>query len=239
MKRPHTLGEWIVTIVVVFVAIWLIFVVLALLASTSSGHSCCHQGSEPTPEHATPPAGSPHEATTETPQASPPPPTPSAPLAPAPNPAAVLAIESASVELVSEEEGASASVFHARHRRKARVTYAASGRRCYHGHTVRYKWSIAGGTIGELKVRQFGWCARGKRITRDLGWTHSSGAWGPYCITNEDWERGWMAYPGSKYGRYHASIGVSYPWGCFGVRSGTASLRIFANGGWDNLEPTT
>ncbi|MGE5149892.1 MAG: hypothetical protein ACM3II_07205 [Rhodospirillaceae bacterium] len=232
MRRPQTTGGWIVATLAVIVGIWLVFVLIALLASKSSGadircwdktgheQRLCEQATE------TAPAPSPPSASTP-------------PSSEGPNPEAVAAAEAASVEATSEEEGATASASRKpRRRHKAQVYFSGNGQRCFKGHTSRLKWKVAGGTIGELKVRQYGWCVNDKaKIVKDLGWAHSSGSWGPYCITNDDWERGWMVYPGSKFGRYHASLGVDYPLGCFAVRSGTASLRIFGNGWWDTKEP--
>lgn len=110
---------------------------------------------------------------------------------------------------------------------------ARRGEHCWSGVWYERWWKFLGHTIGAIWVYQNGWCGNGHRITRDFGWHFRTYAWGPYCMTNVD-KNGpsWDIFPSWKHAQIHASLGVSYPWGCGGLRSGTASLRIAANGWW-------
>lgn len=108
------------------------------------------------------------------------------------------------------------------------------GERCYRGHNHSRTWSTFGVKLAEIWVYQDGWCGTSTRISRDFGWHFRTYAWGPYCITNESHTSGWDVYPTWRHGQIHASVGVSYPWGCGAIKSGAASLRIARDGYWDS-----
>ena len=105
---------------------------------------------------------------------------------------------------------------------------------CWGSRYNQYIWQIAGGAnVAWIYVRANGWCGNGSSITWYGGGTFANWSWGPYCITNYNtnysWDVPWSWIHMGTWG----SVGVSYPWGCFGLKSNRVTLRIAANGYWD------
>lgn len=86
-----------------------------------------------------------------------------------------------------------------------------------------------------VKVTQDGWCTKNGRIVTDFGWHGSSWAWGPYCVTNYDHDKGWADYPFKKYGETSGSLGLGYVFGCGSIKSSKVKITIKGNGGWNHF----
>jgi hypothetical protein len=94
-------------------------------------------------------------------------------------------------------------------------------------------FSVAGGTIGWIYVRNNGWCGNGYAITWYGGPTYAAWSWGPYCWTSKGSDYSWDGWPTWIHTAHWGEFGVSYPWGCAGIRGGKAVVRFAANGYWD------
>jgi hypothetical protein len=94
-------------------------------------------------------------------------------------------------------------------------------------------FSVFGGNIGWIYVRNNGWCGNGSAITWYDGPTYAAWSWGPYCWTSKGSDYSWDVYPSWIHAAHWGEFGVSYPWGCGGIRGGKAVLRFAANGRWD------
>jgi hypothetical protein len=104
---------------------------------------------------------------------------------------------------------------------------------CYGHPWSQTYWNVAGGTIGWLYVRANGWCGQNGYMTWLGGATFAQWAWGIYCFTGVGHDYSWDGYPAWVHMANWGSLGVSYPWGCAGIRGGKVQIRIAWNGYWD------
>jgi hypothetical protein len=104
---------------------------------------------------------------------------------------------------------------------------------CYGSPWSQTSWTVAGGTIGWLYVRENGWCGQSGYIYWYGGATFASWSWGIYCFANKGADYSWDGYPAWIHMAHWATLGVSYPWGCVGISGGKVQQRIAWTGYWD------
>jgi hypothetical protein len=115
----------------------------------------------------------------------------------------------------------------------ARVKHRAHAAGCYGNPWSQTNWTVFGGTIGWLYVRENGWCGQSGYITWYGGATFAAWAWGPYCFASKGADYSWDGYPSWIHMAHWGYLGVSYPWGCLGASGGKVQIRIAWNGYWD------
>jgi hypothetical protein len=123
------------------------------------------------------------------------------------------------------------------------VTPLAVGN-CFGGVSSRENWNIVGGaTVAWVQVGVEGWCAGpgNQAIVSVNSWTFPSWVNFPYCLASQgDYHGPDGSYVGSNstwaHGLHTGQVGVSYPWGCGGLKSFEAALRIAYNGYWDTYD---
>jgi hypothetical protein len=96
-------------------------------------------------------------------------------------------------------------------------------------------FTVFGGTIAWIYVRNNGWCGNGYAITWYGGPTYAAWSWGPYCWGSKGSDYSWDYWPSWIHTAHWGELGVSYPWGCAGIRGGKAQVRFAANGYWDRF----
>jgi hypothetical protein len=104
---------------------------------------------------------------------------------------------------------------------------------CYGSPWNQLTWTEFGGAVAWIYVRENGWCGSGGWITWYGGPTFARWEWGPFCLTGRGSDYSWDAWPSWIHMAYWATLGVSYPWGCFGYSGGKVVIRIAWNGYWD------
>jgi hypothetical protein len=98
---------------------------------------------------------------------------------------------------------------------------------------------VAGLQVAYVFIRENGWCGEQggqNRITYLSTPTYINWTWGPYCTTNYGTDFSWDYWPTWVHGFTKDTIGVPYPWGCWGIRGIKAVLRINAGGYWDTYD---
>jgi hypothetical protein len=115
----------------------------------------------------------------------------------------------------------------------ARVKHRAHTAGCYGHPWSQTNWTVFGGTIGWLYVRENGWCGSGGRIYAGTWPTFADWAWAVYCFTNKGTDFSWDVLYSWQHMAHWATLGVTYPWGCGGVSGGKVQIRIAWNGYWD------
>jgi hypothetical protein len=115
----------------------------------------------------------------------------------------------------------------------ARVKHRAHTAGCYGNPWSQTNWTVFGGTIGWLYVRENGWCGSGGRIYAGTWPTFAEWAWAVYCFTNKGTDFSWDVLYSWQHMAHWASLGVTYPWGCGGVSGGKVQIRIAWTGYWD------
>jgi hypothetical protein len=63
--------------------------------------------------------------------------------------------------------------------------------------------------------------------------TFASWTWGPFCLGGKGEDYSWDPKPSWVHMAHWASLGSSYPWGCFTYSGGKVVIRIAWNGYWD------
>lgn len=108
---------------------------------------------------------------------------------------------------------------------------------CYNGVHSQTNYNTTLGTVAWLYTAMPAWCGiPNVEITYNASPQFASWDWGPYCLTSKNTLWGWDVYPRWQHGGNWAEVGVSYAFGCLGVRGFHATLRIAANGYWDNYD---
>jgi hypothetical protein len=108
---------------------------------------------------------------------------------------------------------------------------------CWNGAWNQWTWRTAwGSAIGWLYSRYNTWCGNGYAIYYATGPTFARWAWGPYCITNGNLADAWDVWPTWIHIGNWGTLGVSYPWGCLGIKGGHAVVRVAATGYWDTYD---
>ena len=115
--------------------------------------------------------------------------------------------------------------------RVARRRAHAAG--CYGSPWTQLNWTEFGGTVAWIYMRVNGWCGSGGRIYWTGGPTFASWTWGPFCLGGKGADWSWDVNPSWIHGAHWASLGTSYPWGCFTYSGGKVVIRIAWNGYWD------
>jgi hypothetical protein len=115
------------------------------------------------------------------------------------------------------------------------IAHAAS---CYPDESWTSNYNLDGAVIGWVYDNANSWCGNPNThtITTPLSgeFNHSTWAWGPYCNTDINEEDGWDDYPSEMHSITAAELGVSYVFGCAGIRGYHSSLEIWASGVWNN-----
>ncbi|HSW85796.1 MAG TPA: hypothetical protein VLF79_04305 [Candidatus Saccharimonadales bacterium] len=107
---------------------------------------------------------------------------------------------------------------------------------CYGSPWNEHYWTEAGATVAWVYVRENGWCGSSGRITWYGGASFASWRWGPFCLGNHGSNYSWDYYPSWIHMANWATLGVTYPWGCFTYLSGgKAVVRIAWSGYWDSF----
>ncbi len=124
----------------------------------------------------------------------------------------------------------------ARHRPRAHAADA-----CWSGAWTMEEWAIAPGAIvGWVYANAGAWCGRyGWWLYWYGGPTLAQWSWGggDFCMANINQSFTWDVYPTWIHTGEWGTLGLSYPWGCWGVfGSGRAVVRIAANGYWDTYD---
>jgi hypothetical protein len=104
---------------------------------------------------------------------------------------------------------------------------------CWGWISDQVTFSVFGASIAWIYVRNNGWCGNGYAITWYGGPTYAAWSWGPYCWTGKGSDYSWDGWPTWIHTAHWGTLGVSYPWGCGGLRGGKAQVRFAANGYWD------
>ncbi len=113
---------------------------------------------------------------------------------------------------------------------KKRSVKSAHSASCY-GSPYNRKWlELYGAYIAWVFVRENGWCGSYGRITWYGGPTFADWEYGPYCLANHGKDYSWDVYPSWIHMANWGTVGISYPWGCFGIRGIKTVLRIAWNG---------
>ena len=116
----------------------------------------------------------------------------------------------------------------------ARVHPVAHAAGCWGWAWTQHDITVFGGNpIAWIYVRENGWCGNGYSMTWLGGPTFANWEWGPYCLTNHGENYTWDYWPTWVHMANWGTVGVSYPWGCFGLRGEKVVVRIAANGYWD------
>jgi hypothetical protein len=115
----------------------------------------------------------------------------------------------------------------------ATVKHRAHAAGCYGSPASEVYWTEFGQTIAWVYVRENGWCGSGGRITWLGGPTFADWSWGPFCLTGVGETYTWDGSTAWVHMAIWASMGNSYPWGCFDWSGGKAVLRIAWNGYFD------
>ncbi len=115
-------------------------------------------------------------------------------------------------------------------KRTVKTAHSAS---CY-GSPSNRKWlELYGAYIAWVYVRENGWCGSNGRITWYGGPTFADWEWGPYCLTHHGTNYSWDYYPSWIHMANWGTVGVTYPWGCYGIRGIKTVLRIAWSGYYD------
>lgn len=108
---------------------------------------------------------------------------------------------------------------------------------CYGGEHSQTNYNTAIGTIAWVYTSMPVWCGvPNGYISYNAAPGFAQWSWGPYCLESQNHLWNWDAYPKWQHGGNWAEVGVSYVWGCAGIRGVHATLRIAANGYWDTYD---
>jgi hypothetical protein len=104
---------------------------------------------------------------------------------------------------------------------------------CWGNAWTIQQWETWVGTIAWIYVRENGWCGEWYGMSWLGGATFADWEWGPYCLTGHGQDYSWDLYPYWVHMANWGSLGISYPWGCLGIRGEKVVIRIASNGYWD------
>lgn len=104
---------------------------------------------------------------------------------------------------------------------------------CYGSPWTQTNYNTYLGTISWVYSRENGWCGDGYRMTWLGGGSFASWSWGPYCQANQHADYSWDGWPTWVHMGNWGTVGISYPWGCWGFSTIHATLRINAGGYYD------
>lgn len=108
---------------------------------------------------------------------------------------------------------------------------------CYGTHAWNEYYLYAGPVhIAKVRTDFFGWCGiPNQRVTSENGPYWEDYTWGPYCSAGVVHDAG---LNGSSwyFTINREDVGVSYVWGCLGLRTISESVRLAPGGYWDTYE---